>query len=62
MPCILMCTSDVEGEGGEGEGENQAVYGSRDLAAILEKVWPYRSLEHSSNLCMVPLATMVISL
>lgn len=60
MPSVLMCTND--GEGGEEEGEKQAMYGSVALLAILEKVWPYRSLGHPSDPSLAPPTTMVLSL
>lgn len=40
-----MCTNDGEGEGGEEEGEKQAVYGSVD---------PYRFLGHFSDPSLAP--------
>ena len=57
-----MCTNDVEGERGEEEGEKQAASGSMDLLAILEKVWPYRSLGHPSDPSLAPPAIVVLSL
>lgn len=57
-----MYTNDVEGEGGKEEGEKQALYGSMDLLAILEKVWPYRSLGHPSDPSLASQATVVLSL